>query len=131
MGEHYGDLSGGSDEPLIWNWSFKGNFTELEIPLYIRIVSTAFCCAVFLVGVIGNLMVPMIIVMNKDMQNSTHLFLLNLSLADLLVLLVCLPTAFVELHSPPDVWFLGNSMCECQTFLLASLIFLIRIFFVN
>ena len=81
-------------------------------PTYIRVVFTSFCILVFVVGFSGNMMVPIVLIRNKDMQNSTNLFLLNLSIADLLVLLVCLPSAFVELHSPPDVWLLGEQMCK-------------------
>lgn len=41
-----------------------------------------------------------------------QIFLVNLSLADLLILLVCMPPVLVELHSKPEVWVLGAAMCE-------------------
>ncbi|XP_047469152.1 neuropeptide SIFamide receptor-like [Penaeus chinensis] len=81
-------------------------------PEYIRVVSTIFCSIVLFVGVVGNVLVPVVILKNRDMRNSTNYFLINLSFADLLVLLICLPSVLVELHSPPDVWVLGYSMCK-------------------
>lgn len=48
----------------------------------------------------------------KDMRNSTNIFLTNLSIADLLVLLVCTPTVLVEVNSRPETWVLGQEMCK-------------------
>lgn len=46
------------------------------------------------------------------MRNSTNIFLINLSVADLLVLLVCTPTVLVEMNTRPETWVLGESMCK-------------------
>lgn len=46
------------------------------------------------------------------MRNSTNIFLTNLSIADLLVLLVCTPTVLVEVNSKPETWVLGQEMCK-------------------
>lgn len=59
-----------------------------------------------------NHQVPIVILKTKDMRNSTNIFLTNLSIADLLVLLVCTPTVLVEVNSPPEVWVLGEEMCK-------------------
>ena len=48
----------------------------------------------------------------KDMRNSTNIFLTNLSIADLLVLLICTPTVLVEVNSKPETWVLGQEMCK-------------------
>ncbi|CAL4062341.1 unnamed protein product, partial [Meganyctiphanes norvegica] len=93
---------------------------EPHFPEYIRVVSTCFCSVVLIVGVFGNILVPVVILKNRDMRNSTNYFLMNLSLADLLVLLVCLPAALVELHSPPQIWVLGKAMCLIVPFLEAA-----------
>ena len=67
---------------------------------------------ILLVGITGNVLVPIVIAHSKDLRNSTNIFLVNLALADLLVILICLPTGFVELHSTPGVWYLGETMCK-------------------
>lgn len=57
--------------------------------------------------------VPIVILKTKDMRNSTNIFLTNLSIADLLVLLVCTPTVLVEVNTRPETWVLGHEMCKC------------------
>lgn len=88
--------------------------------------------------------VPIVILKTKDMRNSTNIFLINLSVADLLVLLVCTPTVLgnhsvsavecrarapskitfhchsfnflpVEVNTAPETWVLGEHMCKLQT----------------
>uniref|UniRef100_A0A182MCK2 G-protein coupled receptors family 1 profile domain-containing protein n=1 Tax=Anopheles culicifacies TaxID=139723 RepID=A0A182MCK2_9DIPT len=83
-----------------------------QIPEYIRATSMVFCIIIMCLGVIGNIMVPIVILKTKDMRNSTNIFLTNLSIADLLVLLVCTPTVLVEVNSPPEVWVLGEEMSK-------------------
>ena len=50
------------------------------------------------VGVVGNVLVLIVILTSKSMRSSTNLFLLNLSIADLLVLIVCCPNAMIEMY---------------------------------
>lgn len=94
------------------------NFTSFNvtsspvIPSYIRITSMVFCIIIMCLGVIGNIMVPVVIFKTKDMRNSTNIFLVNLSVADLMVLLVCTPTVLVEVNSRPETWVLGEEMCK-------------------
>lgn len=76
-----------------------------------------FCIIIMCLGVIGNVMVPIVIFKTKDMRNSTNIFLVNLSVADLMVLLVCTPTVLVEVNSRPETWVLGREMCEYTLFL--------------
>lgn len=45
--------------------------------------------------------VPIVILKTKDMRNSTNIFLINLSVADILVLMVCTPTVLVEMNTRP------------------------------
>lgn len=90
----------------------NGTQPEAQLPEYIRIVSTAFISIVFVVGVVGNVLVPIVILKDRDMRNSTNYFLMNLSVADLMVLLICLPPVLVELQTHPDEWKLGYVMCK-------------------
>lgn len=83
-----------------------------EFPGYIRTTSMVFCIFILGIGVIGNVMVPLVILKSRDMRNSTNIFLTNLSIADLMVLLVCTPTVLVEVNSRPETWVLGQEMCE-------------------
>lgn len=87
-----------------------------QIPSYIRTTAMFFCIIIMLLGVVGNVMVPIVIVKTKDMRNSTNIFLTNLSIADLLVLLVCTPTVLVEVNTRPETWVLGHEMCKAVPF---------------
>lgn len=84
----------------------------IQFPLYMRIIATIACIIIFTIGVTGNLLVPLVVIKTKDLRNSTNLFLINLSVADVLVLIVCMPTVLVELHSRPETWLLGEQMCK-------------------
>lgn len=91
------------------------NASDIEgpvFPSYIRTTSMIFCIVILGIGVIGNIMVPLVILKSKDMRNSTNIFLMNLSIADLMVLLVCTPTVLVEVNSKPETWVLGEEMCK-------------------
>lgn len=62
---------------------------------------------------VGNVVVPVLVVRDRELRAaSTSIFIVNLVAADLLVLVVCLPTLLSELYAPPSVWVLPPSMCE-------------------
>ncbi|XP_011307547.1 growth hormone secretagogue receptor type 1 isoform X2 [Fopius arisanus] len=86
------------------------------LPPYIRMTSMVIVIVVMVLGIIGNLMVPLVVLRGKDLRNSTNIFLVNLSVADLCVLLVCAPTVLVEINSGPQVWPLGEHMCKAVPF---------------
>lgn len=103
---------------------YPGNRTQHDndtvipvFPTYIRNTSIVFCAIIMCLGVIGNVMVPIVIFKSKDMRNSTNIFLVNLSVADLMVLLVCTPTVLVEVNSKPETWVLGQEMCKYILFI--------------
>ncbi|XP_039760819.1 neuropeptide SIFamide receptor-like [Pararge aegeria] len=98
-------------------FEMSNNFTEYaEIPYYIKATSMTFCIVIMCLGVIGNVMVPIVILKTKDMRNSTNIFLVNLSIADLMVLLVCTTTTLVEVNSKPETWVLGKELCLAVPF---------------
>ncbi|XP_078600503.1 neuromedin-U receptor 2-like [Branchiostoma floridae x Branchiostoma japonicum] len=71
---------------------------------------------VFLVGVVGNIAVGVSVCGVKELRTATNFFLLNLSVADLLVLLVCMPISLLETWVPFP-WLLGEALCELHVFL--------------
>ncbi len=89
-----------------FNSSGAGSSPGEVMPTYIRLTTTIILSCLLLVGITGNVLVPIVIAHSKDLRNSTNVFLVNLALADLLVILICLPTGFVELHSTPGVWYI-------------------------
>ena len=82
-----------------------------EPPTYIIATATVVYIVIFLLGVVGNSLVSFVVWRNKDMRNSTNFFLVNLSVSDLLVIVVCMPTALVDIYSK-EVWHFGAFMCK-------------------
>ena len=84
---------------------------DLAIPVYMLTGVTLSYLVIFFMGVGGNIMVVWIVIRNRDMRSATNVFLLSLSIADLLILIICMPSALVEFYGK-DVWYLGHTMCK-------------------
>ncbi|XP_077992107.1 growth hormone secretagogue receptor type 1-like [Glandiceps talaboti] len=89
---------------------------EIEFPIPMLIMTTLSYAVIFLFGVAGNGLVVLVVCKNTDMRASTNFFLVNLSVADLLVLAICMPVALLEtyIYRP---WLLGETMCKLVPFL--------------
>lgn len=66
---------------------------------------------IFLVAVVGNGFVCIVITRRKDMRTLTNLFLLNMSISDLLSALFAIPSLMSDQISPNE-WPLGGFMCR-------------------
>ena len=89
------------------------NSSAMILPEYTATISLAFLATILAVGVLGNLLVIIVIRTSKEMGGaregrSTNLFLLNLSIADLLGLVTCTPSALVEIANRGDAWIMGK-----------------------
>eukprot|EP00090_Calanus_glacialis_P020817 TRINITY_DN32134_c0_g1_i1.p1 TRINITY_DN32134_c0_g1~~TRINITY_DN32134_c0_g1_i1.p1 ORF type:complete len:520 (-),score=78.63 TRINITY_DN32134_c0_g1_i1:357-1916(-) len=105
-------------EDQIANSSASANATDAVIlPAYIAYTNFVLFSLVLAVGVIGNVLVLIVILTSKSMRSSTNLFLLNLSIADLLVLIVCCPNAMIEMYMRRDIWVMGKAMCLLVPFI--------------
>ena len=72
----------------------------------------------FFVGLIGNSLVCFAIWRNKKMRTITNIFIVNLSVADLGVIIICLPSTL--LVDVTETWFLGTAFCKIHLFLMVS-----------
>ena len=68
---------------------------------------------VFLVGIVGNFLVCLSIWRNKQLGTVTNMFIFNLSTADLMVIIICLPPSVVG--DVTETWFLGEIPCKIIT----------------
>lgn len=62
-------------------------------------VSVIYCIAytlVFILGIIGNSLVVAVVVRSPRMRTVTNIFIVNLALADILVLVFCLPATLLS-----------------------------------
>lgn len=84
---------------------------QLDVPFYTIILSIVMYSLIFLIGFFGNSLVIIVAYLNRTQQHNTHYCLVNLSIADLLLIIVCMPSAILDLFSK-EVWYLGKFFCK-------------------
>ncbi|XP_011501190.1 PREDICTED: orexin receptor type 2-like [Ceratosolen solmsi marchali] len=72
-------------------------------------------CVVFVIGLVGNALVCLAVYRNHTMRTVTNYFIVNLAVADLLVIIVCLPPTIV--WDITETWFLGLLPCKIILYL--------------
>ena len=78
---------------------------------------SAIFCVVGIVGIIGNVLVIYIVLSDKKMRTSvTNLFIMNLALADLLIMIFGVPEIVMFMINKG--WILGEDACKIQRFIL-------------
>jgi len=65
---------------------------------------------IVLVGFIGNLVVVLVVSLYRRARTATSLLMLNLAIADLIFIIVCVPTTAARYALP--VWPLGSAWCK-------------------
>ncbi|XP_041969826.1 orexin receptor type 1-like [Aricia agestis] len=65
---------------------------------------------VFVIGLIGNALVCIAVYRNHSMRTVTNYFIVNLAVADFMVILICLPPTV--LWDVTETWFFGEAMCR-------------------
>ncbi|XP_039285115.1 neuropeptide SIFamide receptor [Nilaparvata lugens] len=76
-------------------------------------MSVVFCAAyliVFVVGLVGNVFVIAVVYRSPRMRTVTNFFIVNLAIADILVVVFCLPATLLSNIFVP--WILGWWMCK-------------------
>ncbi len=90
---------------------------QVRIPLY---------CLIFLLAVVGNALVIVTLAQNRRMRTVTNVFLINLSISDLLLAVFCMP--FTLIPTLLRNFIFGKVMCVLLRYLQGRLFF---IYFVN
>lgn len=73
---------------------------------------------VFIIGLIGNALVCIAVYRNHSMRTVTNYFIVNLALADFMVILICLPPTV--LWDVTRTWFFGTAMCRIVLYFQVS-----------
>ena len=109
------DIVGNGSVSCIYDSNQTFNKTNLgdepNIPLYTFILVLMLNSIIFIMGISGNFLVVLVIARVRTMRTPTNFFLLNLSIADILVLSICQPAALMEFYSK-DRWLIGEAMCK-------------------
>ena len=75
-----------------------------------RIVILVFYGIVFVFGLLGNAMTCVAVISFRTMRRSIHFYIFNLAVADLLLLLLYVPTQMIFVHDYMS-WNMGKNMC--------------------
>ena len=86
-----------------------------EFPKSFVVICTTMFIFIFLLGIIGNVLVMSVVCFNRNMKTTVNLYLLNLCVADILVLTICMPTALAEIYTR-DAWYFGEAMCKLHLY---------------
>ncbi|XP_054275425.1 orexin receptor type 2-like [Macrosteles quadrilineatus] len=65
---------------------------------------------VFVVGLVGNALVCVAVYSNPTMRTVTNYFIVNLAVADFMVILFCLPPTVI--WDVTETWFMGLALCK-------------------
>ncbi|KOC69078.1 Orexin receptor type 2 [Habropoda laboriosa] len=93
-------------EDRMWNYVF---------PKFWDWVLIASHSIIFVVGLGGNALVCIAVYRNHTMRTVTNYFIVNLAVADFLVILLCLP--FTVLWDITETWFFGLTLCKAVPYL--------------
>lgn len=75
----------------------------------------------FVVGLSGNVLVCFAVWRNRSMRTVTNIFIVNLAIADLTVIIICLPPTL--LADVTETWYFGFVMCKIALFLQVRTVF--------
>ncbi|XP_063905594.1 orexin/Hypocretin receptor type 1-like isoform X2 [Zophobas morio] len=108
-----------NDSFIYYNDTTNGTFSEEEFidslwefiaPKSWTWILIIFHTLVFVIGIIGNILVCVAVYRNHTMRTVTNYFIVNLAVADFLVILFCLPPSVV--WDVTITWFFGVAMCK-------------------
>lgn len=92
-----------------------------QVPIYMQHMTTILVIlhvSVFITGLVGNSLVCLSVYRNKSLQTVTNYYIVNLAVADFLVILICLPpTVYWDLKL---TWNFGLVLCKLVLYLQVS-----------
>ncbi|XP_078262916.1 neuropeptide Y receptor type 1-like [Rhinoraja longicauda] len=94
------------------NFTFD-HFDQCYSPPAMIFILALVYSAIIILGVSGNLLLIIIIMKQKEMHNVTNILIVNLSVSDLLISIMCLPFTFV--YTFMDHWIFGEAMCKMNS----------------
>ncbi|KAK9873411.1 hypothetical protein WA026_022472, partial [Henosepilachna vigintioctopunctata] len=100
------------------DYIYTFNIEDIEEFIYPKTwtwILISFHVLVFVVGILGNFLVCVAVYRNHTMRTVTNYFIVNLALADFLVIIFCLPPTVV--WDVTMTWFFGVFMCKLVLFL--------------
>jgi len=88
----------------------------LEFERYVRIIIPIIFSLIVALGLIGNLLVIFVIIINQQMRSTTNILILNLAVADLLFIIFCVPFTATGYVIPQ--WPFGVVWCKIFQYMI-------------
>ncbi|KAI4468966.1 neuropeptide receptor-related g-protein coupled receptor [Holotrichia oblita] len=101
-----------------WNESYEDYLSQIEEFIFPRTwtwILIFIHSLVFVIGLVGNTLVCVAVYRNHTMRTVTNYFIVNLAVADFMVILFCLPPTLI--WDVTMTWFFGMSMCKIVLYL--------------
>ncbi|XP_074648098.1 allatostatin-A receptor-like [Tubulanus polymorphus] len=96
------------------------NSTASEADFYfekvIAIVVPVIFCMISVIGFVGNVLVIIVVVSNKQMRNTTNILIISLAIADLSFIVICVP--FTASNYALKVWPFGDLWCKVVQYMM-------------
>lgn len=73
---------------------------------------------IFLLSVFGNLLIIIVLMMNKRMRTVTNSFLLSLAVSDLMMAIFCMP--FTLIPNILEDFIFGGAMCKTVSYFMGE-----------
>lgn len=73
---------------------------------------------IFLLSVFGNLLIIIVLIMNKRMRTVTNSFLLSLAVSDLMMAIFCMP--FTLIPNILEDFIFGAAMCKIVSYFMGE-----------
>lgn len=104
-----------------WNESYDDYLSQIEEFIFPRTwtwILIFIHSLVFVIGLVGNTLVCVAVYRNHTMRTVTNYFIVNLAVADFMVILFCLPPTLI--WDVTMTWFFGMTMCKIVLYLQVS-----------
>ncbi|XP_060634853.2 endothelin-1 receptor [Anolis sagrei] len=84
-----------------------------------KYINTVISCAVFIIGIVGNVTLLQIIYKNKCMRNGPNALIASLAMGDLIYIIIDIPINVYKLHAqwPFGMSAMGRFLCICFPFI--------------
>lgn len=113
---------GNANTSTRWNESYDDYLSQIEEFIFPRTwtwILIFIHSLVFVIGLVGNTLVCVAVYRNHTMRTVTNYFIVNLAVADFMVILFCLPPTLI--WDVTMTWFFGMTMCKIVLYLQVSL----------
>lgn len=104
-------ISFGFDYDSMANMSEAINETR-AFERVIRVVIPVVFSLIAVIGFTGNLLVIIVVAVNRQMRSTTNLLIICLATADLTFIVVCVPFTAISYATP--VWPFGQTWCQVR-----------------